>query len=110
MNDLYFIRDKDDAVYWTKFESDELQQTNGFTKSVRIGRQPIGKLTVGSSPFNYDINRLILVFSVEVCDDELHFEDLSFKYRIDLANGRLSKFPYNSKYVNGLLVFYTLRE
>lgn len=37
INDLYFIRDKDDTLYWTQFEYDERQRTNEFTKSVRIG-------------------------------------------------------------------------
>lgn len=36
--DLYFMCDADDALYWTEFEYDELQNMNEFRKFVRHGR------------------------------------------------------------------------
>lgn len=38
INYHYFIRDKDDTLYWTDFEWTELEQSNEFIKSVRIGK------------------------------------------------------------------------
>lgn len=38
VDDLYFIRDKDDTLYWTGFDDNDLKSVNAFRKFVRHGK------------------------------------------------------------------------
>lgn len=65
-----------------------MNSSNGFASVSKLSNLWLSTVSLGFE-----------IILVELCGDVLNFEDLLFKYRVDLANGRLFNFPYNAKYV-----------
>lgn len=101
VNDLYFIRDNNSTLYWTSFEHNELQQTNEFTKSARIGKKKNNLRLywlLMIIKFQFFVN-----FPVQQSGNKLHFEDDTHHYEIILTDAKMHRYRYAHMWV-----FYNL--